>query len=97
MGALLQVTPLLVIEDTTENVEVIGPVPALVATKDGILPVPEVAPKPISGVGTVRLQVNVAPGVVLLKTMEGTVAPAQYVWLATPAILGVGLTTTVAV
>lgn len=77
IGALEHVTPLLVKEDTTEKVEVIGPAPVLVATNEGILPVPEVTPRPMSGVGTVRLHEMVALGVVVLSTMEGTVAPAQ--------------------
>ena len=48
-----------------------------VAVNDGTFPVPLFDPNPISGEGTVRLQLNVVPATGLLKTMVGTEAPAQ--------------------
>lgn len=79
IGALVQVTPLLVKVATTLNVDVIGAVLVLVAVKEGTLPVPAVGANPISGVGTVLDQVKTAPVALLVKTMEGTTEPAQYV------------------
>ena len=69
-----------------------GAVLVLVAVNIGTLPVPDVAANPISGVGTVRDQLKVAPGTLLVNTTEGTLAPAQYVWLATALTWGLGLT-----
>lgn len=53
IGVPVQVTPLLVKVATTLKVEVIGVVPVLVAVNEGMLPVPAVGARPISGVGTV--------------------------------------------
>jgi hypothetical protein len=48
MGVPIQVTPLLVKEALTVKVEVNGVFPALVAMKEGMLPVPEVGARPIA-------------------------------------------------
>ena len=90
MGVPKQVTPLLVKLATTLNVEVSGVAPALVAMKEGIFPIPEFVGRPIASF--VRLQENMAPGTLLVNTIEGTVVPAQYVWLATALTCGFGLT-----
>ena len=74
----VQVTPLALKDASTVNVAVIGSPEVFVAVNAGILPVPVLATKPISGVGTVRLQLNTAPGTGLLKTVSGTEAPVQY-------------------
>ena len=55
----------------------IGERPLLVAVNDGTFPVPLFDPNPISGDGVERLQLNVVPATGLLKTTEGTDAPAQ--------------------
>ncbi len=73
----MHVTPLLVYDAVTVKVEVMGVLLVLLAVNEGTLPVPLVAPRPISGVGTVRLQENVDPATGLLKTIEGTTAPSQ--------------------
>ena len=77
MGVPVQVTPLLVKDATALNVAISGVVPLLVAVNAGILPVPLLVPRPIASF--VRDHENVAPGILLLKTTEGTEAPAQYV------------------
>lgn len=67
----------------------IAVVPALVAVKLGILPVP-LAPRPIAVLEFVHA--NVVPGVRLVKFTAVVAAPAQTDWLATAATTGVGFT-----
>ena len=55
----------------------VGEALALAAVNEGTLPEPLFDPNPISGEGTVRLQLNVVPATGLLKTTEGTTAPVQ--------------------
>lgn len=69
--------------------------PALVVVNDGTLPVPLVEPKPMAS--AVRDHVKIAPGVLLVKTTDGTVAPTQYVWFATGSTDGFGFTVKVLV
>lgn len=97
MGVPVQVTPFAVNEATTEKVAVIGPVEVLVAVNAGTLPVPLVGKVPMSGVGTVLDQEKTAPGVLLVKTTDGTAEPAQYVIFDTGSTWGTGFTFTVAV
>lgn len=75
IGALVQVTPLLVYDAVAVNVELIGVLPVLVATYVGTLPVPVVGASPIAA--AVRDQLNTTPGTLLVKTTDGTVEPAQ--------------------
>ena len=75
IGVPVQVIPSLVTEATTRNVAVSGVVPAFVAVNAGTLPVPLLVGNPIASF--VRDQLKTAPGVLLLKTTEGTDAPAQ--------------------
>ena len=75
MGVPKQVTPLFVKLATTLKVEVNGVVPALVAVKEGTFPIPEFPGRPMASF--VRLQENIAPGMLLVNTTDGTVAPAQ--------------------
>ena len=95
IGVPVQVIPLFVKLATTLKVEVSGAVPAFVAVKEGTFPVPELAPSPIASF--VRLQEKTAPGTLLVNTTEGTVEPAQYVWLAIASTCGVGFTVNVPV
>jgi hypothetical protein len=62
---------------TTVNVEINGDEVVLVAMNDGTLPKAETGIKPMSGIGAVRLHCMVAPGTLLEKTTDGTVAPTQ--------------------
>lgn len=77
-------------EATTLNVLVSGVVPALAAVNAGMLPVPLFTARPIASF--VRDQEKVAPGVLLAKTIDGTAAPVQTVWLATVLTFGTGFT-----
>jgi hypothetical protein len=86
----VQVTPLFVNDATALNVAVSGVIPALVAVNAGTFPVPELPANPIASL--VLDQVNVAPGTLLLKTTDGTDAPAQTVMLLTGFMVGTGLT-----
>lgn len=93
MGVPVQVTPLFVNVATTLKVAVSGAVVAFVAVKAGTLPVPLFEPRPMAS--AVRDQEKTAPGVLLVKTIDGTLEPAQYVWLATALTFGTGFTVTV--
>lgn len=75
IGVPVQVVPLLVKLAVTVKVEVNGVMPALVATKEGTLPVPESGARPIAWL--VLLQLKTAPATGLVNTTEGTTAPAQ--------------------
>ena len=67
-----------------------GVTPAFVAVNEGTLPLPLLAPRPIASF--VRDQEKVAPGTLLVNTMDGTDKPIQWVWFATVLIFGTGFT-----
>lgn len=75
IGALVQVTPLLLYVATTVKVAVSGPVVLLTPTKDGIGPVPDTGPRPISS--PLLLQVYTAAGTLLVKKVGGILPLAQ--------------------
>ena len=77
IGALVQVTPLLVYDAVAVKVDEIGPGPGFVAVNDGTLPIPDVGARPIAA--GVLDQLNTTPGTLLVKTIDGTVDPSQYV------------------
>jgi hypothetical protein len=90
IGAPVQVTPLFVNDATAVNVDVSGALVAFIAVNAGTFPVPELTPRPIASF--VLDQLNTAPGTLLLKTTDGTDAPAQKSISATGSMIGVGLT-----
>jgi hypothetical protein len=63
----------------TVKVDVIVAPLVLVAMNAGTLPVPMVGNTPMSGVGTVRVQLKVTPVTLLVNIIEGTFDPAQTV------------------
>ena len=77
------------------NVLLNGVVPLFVAVKEGTLPVPEVAARPMAP--AVRVQLYSVPGTAPVKAVAGTVWPTQYVLLATGLTVGVGFTVMVKV
>lgn len=96
IGGPVHVTPPVVIEAITVNVAVMGPVVLFTPRNVGINPVPEVGFKPIFG-PAVCDQLIVAPGTVLVKTIEGTCVWKQKILLLTGLTIGVGLTVMVKV
>lgn len=70
-------------------VAVMGAIPGFVAVNEGTFPIP-LAPKPMEVL--LFVQVKVAPGVVLEKTVAGTVAPLQTAKLEGTTTVGVGFT-----
>jgi len=78
-----QVIPPAVILDVTVMVDTNKLLPKLVAVKEGKEPVPFNGIKPM--LSPVLLQLKITPGVVLVNTMEGTIAPVQ------KALFGIGL------
>lgn len=95
IGVPVQVAPLAVKVATTVKVLVSGAVPAFVAVKAGMLPVPLVAAKPMAS--PVRVQESMAPAVLLDNAVSGTALPTQWTLLVTAFTLGTGFTPTVAV
>ena len=75
------------LEATTVNMDVNGMVPAFVAVKEGIFPVPLVAAIPIASF--VLLQDYVEPDILLLNTIDGTFEPTQYTLSVTGSTIGV--------
>lgn len=71
-----------------------GTVPVFTAVKAGILPVP-LAERPMAGLLLVQLYAVLATGPV--KLTASVLLPLHNVWLETGFIVGLGLTTTVAV
>ena len=94
MDAPVQVTPFAVYEGVTVKVLVSGALVALAAVKEGTLPVPLVAARPMAS--GVRVQENTAPVVLLEKVVAATVEPGQLTLLATALTDGTGFTATVA-
>ena len=66
-----------------------GVLPALIAVKLAILPVP-LAARPIDG--ALLVQLNTVPGTVLVKLTAAVAAPAHNAWSAGWLTSGVGLT-----
>jgi hypothetical protein len=77
------------IEGVTVMVAMMGVAPGLVAVNEGTFPFP-LAPSPIAVL--LFVHENVAPGVVLVKLVAGTVAPLQTTILAGTITVGIGLT-----
>ena len=81
-------------EGVTVIVATIGAVPALVATNDGIFPVP-LGASPIEG--ALFVQAKDVPATGPVKGITAVLAPLQYATLLTTLTVGVGLTVTVKV
>ena len=91
MGVPEHITPPLVKTGVTVNVDVMGIPLAFVAVNAGTLPAPFAGIAPISGLGTVRVQLYTAPGIFPVNVIVGIIVPAQTVWLATCVTVGTGL------
>ena len=73
----MHVTPLLVYVATTVKVATNGPLVLLIPVNGGMPPVPDTGPNPM--LSPVLVQLNTAPGTLLIKKIGGTFAPAQNV------------------